>query len=72
MGNGLHTNVTGTVKFWHQKGYGFLIVDADDRDVFCHISALPDGMDGLRPGQKVLFDTETAKKGERAVNVRLR
>jgi cold shock protein len=50
--------VTGTVKWFDKvKGYGFIQPDNGAKDVFVHISAVHRaGMDGLRDGQKVLFE----------------
>ncbi len=50
---------TGTVKFYsEQKGFGFIAPDHGDKDVFVHATALERaGIDGLREGQKVKFDT---------------
>jgi len=50
---------TGTVKFYNdQKGFGFIQPDQGDKDVFVHATALERaGINGLREGQKVKFDT---------------
>ena len=50
---------TGTVKFYsEQKGFCFIAPDHGDKDVFVHATALERaGIDGLREGQKVKFDT---------------
>lgn len=66
---------TGTVKFFNMdKGFGFLTPDGGGADIFVHISALQaSGIQSLRDGQKVSFDTEPDQrgKGPRAVNVQL-
>jgi cold shock protein len=51
---------TGTVKFYNdQKGFGFIQPDKGDKDVFVHATALERaGINGLREGQKVAFDTQ--------------
>jgi len=51
----------GTVKFYNdQKGYGFIQPDDGGKDVFVHATALErSGVNGLREGQKVSFDTQT-------------
>lgn len=51
---------TGTVKFYNdQKGFGFIQPDGGDKDVFVHATALERaGIQGLREGQKVKFDTQ--------------
>jgi cold shock protein len=52
---------TGTVKFFNsQKGFGFIVQDNGDPDVFVHISAVERaGMSNLNEGQKVTFDVQT-------------
>jgi CspA family cold shock protein len=47
----------GTVKFWNeQRGFGFITPDDGGSDVFVHISAIDDGLDGLTEGQHVEFE----------------
>ena len=61
----------GTVKFYNdQKGFGFIQPDNGDKDVFVHATALERaGIQGLREGQKVSFDTaEDRRSGKVAVN----
>ena len=61
----------GTVKFYNdQKGFGFIQPDTGDKDVFVHATALERaGINGLREGQKVSFDTENdARSGKIAVS----
>ena len=50
---------SGTVKFFNdQRGFGFIRPDNGDKDVFVHATALERaGINGLREGQKVSFDT---------------
>ncbi|MCZ3378946.1 MULTISPECIES: cold-shock protein [Rhizobium] len=63
----------GTVKFFNQdKGFGFITPDGGAKDVFVHISALQaSGIQSLREGQQVTFDTEPDRmgKGPKAVNI---
>jgi CspA family cold shock protein len=49
---------TGTVKFFNfQKGFGFIVQDNGQPDVFVHISAVErSGMNSLAEGQKLTFD----------------
>jgi len=62
---------TGTVKFFNAtKGFGFIAPDDGEKDVFVHISAVEQsGMSTLSDGQKVNFDIEPDKRGQRAVNI---
>ena len=60
----------GTVKFYNdQKGYGFIQPEDGTKDVFVHATALERaGMNALREGQKVSFDThEDSRNGKVAV-----
>ncbi|NLS04985.1 cold-shock protein [Rhizobium sp. P32RR-XVIII] len=63
----------GVVKFFNQdKGFGFITPDGGAKDVFVHISALQaSGIQSLREGQQVTFDTEPDRmgKGPKAVNI---
>ncbi|WP_028650029.1 cold-shock protein [Nocardiopsis sp. CNT312] len=61
---------TGKVKWYDgDKGFGFLTRD-DGGEVFVHSSALPDGTDSLRPGQRVEFGVAEGRKGMQALQVR--
>lgn len=63
----------GIVKFFNQdKGFGFITPDGGAKDVFVHISALQAaGLQTLKDGQQVEFDTEPDRmgKGPKAVNI---
>ena len=63
----------GIVKFFNQdKGFGFITPEGGAKDVFVHISALQaSGIQSLREGQQVTFDTEPDRmgKGPKAVNI---
>ena len=60
----------GTVKFFNQnKGFGFIVPDEGDKDVFVHAS----GLNGttIRENDKVEFDVQEGQKGLNAVNVEI-
>jgi cold shock protein len=63
----------GTVKFFStQKGFGFISREEGGKDVFVHISAVEaSGMSTLAEGQRVSFDVQPDKRGEKAVNLKL-
>lgn len=64
---------TGTVKWFNAtKGYGFIVQDNGDKDVFVHHSAIQmEGYRSLEEGQRVSYDVEQTPKGPAAANVRL-
>ena len=60
---------TGKVKWLNsEKGFGFLSRD-DGGDVFVHSSALPAGLDVLKPGQRVEFGVVAGQRGDQALSV---
>ena len=61
----------GIVKRWLDgRGYGFLSVEGNDKDIFVHHSGLVNVYE-LRPGQNVDFDMEDSPRGLQAVNVKI-
>ncbi len=62
----------GKVKWFNEnKGFGFIEVDGQDKDVFIHHSTINmQGFRTLQEGQRVSFDIEQGKKGPAAVNVK--
>ena len=60
--------VQGVVKWFNsEKGYGFLSVDGQDRDVFVHYSAIDmDGYKSLDEEQRVEFRIVSGPKGPQA------
>ncbi|MFI6518581.1 cold-shock protein [Spirillospora sp. NPDC050679] len=61
---------TGKVKWYDaDKGFGFLTRD-DGGEVFVHSSALPGGVQALKPGQRVEFGVVEGRRGQQALSVR--
>lgn len=63
--------VSGKVKWFNNaKGYGFVLADGKDEDLFAHYSAIQmDGYKTLKAGQPVSFDIIQGPKGLHAVNI---
>ncbi|MBU1033284.1 MAG: cold shock domain-containing protein [Patescibacteria group bacterium] len=63
--------MTGTIKRLTDKGFGFIVVEGEEKELFFHSSALVDvTYDELNEGDTVTFETEDSEKGPRATNVR--
>ena len=62
----------GSVKWFNEnKGFGFIDVDDQEKDIFVHHSAITmQGFRTLNEGQRVSFDIEQGPKGPSAVNVK--
>ena len=62
---------TGTVKWFNKtKGFGFIVPDQGDKDVFVHITAvLESGLQELTEGQRVSFESIEEPKGLKAVEI---
>jgi CspA family cold shock protein len=62
----------GRVKWFNEKkGFGFIEVDDQEKDVFIHHSSITmQGFRTLAEGQRVSFDIEQGAKGPSAVNVK--
>ncbi|WP_291783617.1 cold-shock protein [Cecembia sp.] len=60
--------LTGTVKFYNDaKGFGFIVDDESQSDVFVHATGL---VDKVAQNDKVTFDVKDGKKGPNAINVK--
>jgi cold shock protein len=60
--------LTGTVKFYNDaKGFGFIVDDASQSDVFVHATGL---VDKVAQNDKVTYDVKDGKKGPNAINVK--
>ena len=59
---------TGTVKFFNEsKGFGFIVEDETEKEIFVHISGLVDQID---KDDKVTFEVTEGKKGLNAIEVK--
>ncbi|GAB3340702.1 cold shock domain-containing protein [Marivirga atlantica] len=59
---------TGTVKFFNEdKGFGFIVEDETQNEIFVHVSGLEED---IEKNDKVSFETTEGKKGLNAVSVR--
>jgi CspA family cold shock protein len=62
--------MTGTIKTLTDKGFGFIKVEGQEKDLFFHSNSLVGvQFNELREGDVVSFETETSPKGMNAVNV---
>ena len=62
---------TGKVKWYDaEKGFGFLSQE-DGEDVYVRSSALPDGVEGLKSGQRVEFGVASGRRGPQALSLKL-
>lgn len=63
----------GIVKWFHsKKGYGFVTVDGENKDIFVHYSAIKNeagGFKTLHQNDKVEFNIENGAKGPEAHDV---
>ena len=59
---------TGKVKFFNErKGFGFIIEDGTNEDIFVHVSGL---IDKVRENDQVSFEVTEDKRGKKAINVK--
>ena len=62
---------TGKVKWYDAaKGFGFLSQE-DGEDVYVRSSALPEGVEELKAGQRVEFGLATGRRGPQALSLKL-
>ncbi|MCP5160562.1 MAG: cold shock domain-containing protein [Hahellaceae bacterium] len=61
----------GTVKWFNNaKGYGFIIEDGGNEDLFAHFSSIQmEGYKTLKAGQPVNFEKQPGSKGTHAINI---
>lgn len=62
---------TGKVKWFNNaKGYGFILRDGSEEDLFAHFSSIQmDGYRTLKAGQAVEFEVADGPKGLCAINI---
>ena len=64
--------MNGIVKTKTEKGFGFIKVEGEEKDLFFHSNDLKDvTSDQLQEGAKVEFEVENGPKGKSAKNVKL-
>ena len=65
--------IQGKVKWFNNsKGFGFLVPNETDDDVFIHFSQIKmDGYRTLKTGQLVEFELVESDKGKQAQNIQL-
>jgi len=62
---------SGRVKWYDtEKGFGFLSQE-EGEDVYVRSSALPDGVEGLKAGQRVEFGVAAGRRGPQALSLKL-
>lgn len=62
--------MNGTIKKLTDKGFGFIKVEGQEKDLFFHSKSLVGVQYAeLHEGDAVTFDTEDSPKGPNAVNV---
>ncbi len=64
---------TGTVKWFNNaKGYGFILPDEGEGDLFAHYSSIiMEGYKTLKAGQRVIFKVTEGAKGLHASDIQL-
>ena len=60
----------GTIKNLTDKGFGFITVDGEEKDLFFHSNELKGvGYEELKVGDRLSFEKGESPKGPNAVNV---
>ena len=59
---------TGKVKFFSDKGFGFIKDDDTQNEYFVHVTGL---IDQIQENDEVSFELIDGKKGKNAINVEL-
>ena len=59
---------TGIVKFFNErKGFGFIVDDELEKDIFVHATGL---VDRISEADKVTYDITEDNRGKKAINVK--
>ncbi|MEI6890164.1 MAG: cold-shock protein [Bacteroidales bacterium] len=59
---------TGKVKFFNErKGFGFIVDDTNQQEIFIHVSGL---IDKIKQDDVVSFEVTEDKRGKKAINVK--
>ena len=59
---------TGKVKFFNErKGFGFIVDDTIQQEIFIHVSGL---IDKIKQDDVVSFEVTEDKRGKKAINVK--
>lgn len=62
----------GVIKKKTDKGFGFITVEGQDKDLFFHSNSLVGiSFEEIQEGDNVTFESEESAKGPNAVNVQL-
>lgn len=66
--NKLFVMETGTVKFFNEKkGYGFIVDENTEKDVFVHHTGL---LEPIANDDRVSFEISEDERGKKAINVK--
>ena len=59
---------TGKIKFFNEKkGFGFIVDDASQNDIFVHVTGLTEK---VAENDEVVYDLAEDKRGQKAINVK--
>ncbi len=63
--------MNGIIKKLNERGFGFIGIEGESKDVFFHSKSLVGvTFDELREGDALTFEVEQSEKGPNAVNVK--
>ena len=64
----MESKFKGKVKFYNDKGYGFITETETGKDIFFHHTGL---LDKVKADDLVEYETEEGERGLKAINVQL-